>query len=258
MEALFASVFLASLLGSVHCVGMCGPLMLIATQGTQGAGSSSRGTGTLYHGGRALSYAALGLAAGGFGAGMDWGGALFGFQRIALTLSAGFLVGLGLWQIARVRGWVPSLGHRGTRTAHRGLAHWRAQVMRWPAARRSFAMGGLSGLLPCGWLFAFVAVAAGSGSAWMGAGLMLAFWLGSVPLLATFAGGAGRIWPRLQARFPLLTPLLLIAAGIFVLQGRAAVTRPDWQTAAQEHQPEQALQQALSEEPSCCAGKTEE
>ena len=49
-----------------------------------------------------------------------------------------------------------------------------------------------------------VAVAAGSGNAWMGAALMLAFWLGSVPLLAGLAGGAQRMLPALQRRFPLV------------------------------------------------------
>lgn len=254
MQTLFASVFVASLFGSLHCVGMCGPLMLIATQGTGSQATSPRGMGSLYHGGRAVSYAALGLAAGGIGAGVDWGGTLFGVQRIALTLSAVFLVAIGLWQVARVLGWVQPLGHAGTRSAHRGLAQLRQRVLRWPAARRSLGLGLLSGLLPCGWLFAFVAVAAGSGSAWMGAGLMLAFWLGTVPLMATLAGGAKRLWPNLQARFPLVTPLLLIAAGVFVLQSRSAVAAPNWQAAAHDHQPEAALQQALDEEPSCCAG----
>ena len=257
MQTLFASVFFASLFGSVHCVGMCGPLMLIATQGpsaAQGVPSRSSATGFLYHGGRAVSYALLGLAAGGVGAGVDWGGALFGFQQVALGLSAAFLIAWGLVQIARAKGWWTPKRSLTQMVHGRGLAQLRQRVLRLPVARRSFGVGLLSGLLPCGWLFAFVAVAAGSGSAIYGAALMLAFWLGSVPLLAVFGSGAKRMLPGLQARFPLAAPLLLIAAGVFVLHNRTAVASPTWQASAESAEPEAQLQHAIENEPSCCAG----
>src|SRR5690606_10362020 len=53
----------------------------------------------------------------------------------------------------------------------------------WPPAARATALGLLSALLPCGWLYAFVLGAAATGSALAGALVLLTFWSGTVPIL---------------------------------------------------------------------------
>ena len=114
MWPLFHSVWIASLLGSVHCVGMCGPLLVLATHSPNGADAvgtqapHSPSHAWAYHTGRGIAYALLGLAAGGLGGMLNLGGAWLGVQRVALVASAVLLIGLGLRQIAKAQGWWPA------------------------------------------------------------------------------------------------------------------------------------------------------
>ena len=75
MEAMLLAVVTASLLGSGHCAGMCGPLALMASIGPATSAQLARRM-SFYHVGRLIGYMSLGAAVGGVGAAMDWGGEL--------------------------------------------------------------------------------------------------------------------------------------------------------------------------------------
>jgi sulfite exporter TauE/SafE len=60
-------------------------------------------------------------------------------------------------------------------------------------ALKSFFAGAASGFLPCGWLYSFVILAITTQSAILGATLLLAFWLGTLPALVGLSYGAGRL-----------------------------------------------------------------
>jgi sulfite exporter TauE/SafE len=82
------SVLIASVLGSLHCAGMCGGLMLFAI-GSDGQ-TSKRTKARLqagYHGGRMLTYTILGVVAGSIGAALDLTGGFVGVQRVAAVLA---------------------------------------------------------------------------------------------------------------------------------------------------------------------------
>ena len=81
-----------------------------------------------------------------------------------------------------------------------------------PPVWRAAAIGLASALLPCGWLYAFVVLAAGTGSASGGAALMLAFWLGTVPALLGLGLSVGRLSATLRARLPRISAALVLAA----------------------------------------------
>jgi len=99
-----------------------------------------------------------------------------------------------------------------------------------PPMVRAGVVGLLSGLLPCGWLWAFLVTAAGTGSALGGAAVMCAFWIGTVPALVAVGLGAQLISAPLRRHIPTVTALLLIAIGTFAIVSRptsavAAVTK---------------------------------
>ncbi|MEZ6019802.1 MAG: sulfite exporter TauE/SafE family protein [Planctomycetota bacterium] len=251
MLPLFTSVLLASLMGSAHCVGMCGPLVVLAMRDQEG--KALRQTAA-YHGGRMLSYLVLGALAGALGGALNLGGGLLGFQKLALQASAVFLIVFGLLQLAKARGWWRrSSGKPGLLA--RLYYRWHARTRRLSPAKASLSLGLLSSFLPCGWLYAFAAVAAGSGSLLGGLVVMAAFWLGSVPLLAAFGLGVRHAMGPLERHLPTITALLLVAAGLFVLQGRFGVTAPNLARAAGEGSAQPALLRATNEEPSCCSNK---
>lgn len=198
------AVILAALAGSMHCGAMCGAFA--ATCGSRPA------SGIAYHLGRLTAYVALGTVAGALGAGVDALAAnLLGIQRIAAVLMGITLIVLAI-RLARPRREAPlvQIGEPGARRS----THWLARALRQRTARGALSVGLLSGLLPCGWLWGFVALAASRGSAVDGALVMGAFWIGTVPLLLAIGGLAGRITERLKAwaRPAIATGLFLAGA----------------------------------------------
>ncbi|MEL6106783.1 MAG: sulfite exporter TauE/SafE family protein [Planctomycetota bacterium] len=67
MSMLFSAIVLASVLGSTHCVGMCGPLALWASGALDQSRQKVLANTSLYHLGRLFTYAMMGLLAGGIG-----------------------------------------------------------------------------------------------------------------------------------------------------------------------------------------------
>ena len=202
--SLVVALAIAGLAGSVpHCVPMCGPFVLaqagarVASLPVSCLAQHRRLRAALllpYHMGRALTYAVLGAVVGGLG-GLPWAGPL---RAPLLALAAlGFLVAA----LRRFRTAAP--GGAPAREA-RWQGAWGALLAR--GGRRfdpgssagSFGLGLLLGLLPCGMLAMALAAVAGAGSAWLGAGAMLAFAAGNAPaLIATgYAGVAGAAWSR--------------------------------------------------------------
>ncbi|MBN8420599.1 MAG: sulfite exporter TauE/SafE family protein [Verrucomicrobia bacterium] len=166
-----AAAFVAGIVTSVHCVGMCGPLSCSWAISSKGSGFM-RST-ALYHTGRMISYGAAGAIAGAIGA-----VPLAFFQHGAgmvlpwLLVLAFACVGLGL------DAWLPkphflSAGLRRVQTAAFQMkSTWRAAIL-----------GLATPLLPCGPLYMMLALASANGSAVKGSGFAVAFGLGTLPLL---------------------------------------------------------------------------
>ena len=218
MIALAFSVLLASLLGSVHCAAMCGGFVCaVSGQGRPLASQFA------WHAGRGLAYVTLGAAAGLAGRGLERVLAPSGLPHAAGVAAGALLV---VWGLATLSS---ALGLRRGAAAEpspltRGFGRWLGGGLRavrdWPCALRGLAMGALTALLPCGWLWAFVASAAGTGHAASGALVMLAFWLGTVPLLAAVGLAAGRVLDPLRRRLPYVTAAVLITVGLLTVAGR--------------------------------------
>lgn len=222
MSALLAAVFLASLLGSLHCAGMCGPLVALAV--SDNPSLAPRGLAHLmphaaYHAARLAVYVVLGALFGLLGSALDRGAALADVRHAAALLSGATLIGVGALACLRAlavpipQAGVPAWIGAGLAAGHRLAAGF-------DPLPRAGTIGLLTALLPCGWLYGFLLVAAGSGGAGRGAAIMLVFWLGTVPIL-TGLGLAAQCMGRLAgARVQLAASLMLIFLGVLTAWGR--------------------------------------
>lgn len=167
-----AAAFVAGLVTSLHCAGMCGPLAC-SLMPVKGDRSDAQTVSTVYHGARLTSYALLGALAGGLGrAPLTW------VSPSALRWLPWVMV---LFFLALALRWdrhLPKLAALGRVTFR--LQGWLRGRSRTEAAA---ALGFATPLLPCGPLYFLVALALLSGSALHGVEVMLAFGLGTVPLL---------------------------------------------------------------------------
>jgi uncharacterized protein len=205
--ALLAGIVATSAVGSIHCVAMCGPLV-----GLHGGARSLR-LATMHSLGRLTTYALLGATAGLLGGALDLAGKLGNVQRIATLLAGSFVLAWGLYLLIRGRSVTKKAGSTKFGTAL-------VRIRNKPPRLRAWLMGTLTGLLPCGWLWAFVVTAGGTGNAALGASVMIAFWLGTVPAMVGLLAFAGPLFARVRARLPAITAVALIAVGIGTLAMR--------------------------------------
>jgi sulfite exporter TauE/SafE len=222
MLVLIGTILLASILGSVHCAGMCGAFLLFALGTPSDKPSHSKALlQGAYHFGRLITYTAMGVIAGFVGSSVDVGGRWLGIQRGAAIVAGSIMVLAGLIAGLRLLGVKVKLPAGGTRMQKVVAAGHRASS-RMPPPARALAIGLLTTLLPCGWLWMFVVWAGGTGSAASGAMVMAAFWTGTVPLLAVIGVGIQKLGPRVRAGLPAVTAMLLIGMGAWTLYGRGA------------------------------------
>lgn len=167
-----AAAFVAGLVTSLHCAGMCGPLAC-GVMPVRGDRSDAQTVSTVYHLSRLASYATLGAIAGGIGASpLTWlSGSALRFLPWVLVL---FFVALAL----RWERFLPKFA--GLFSITWKLSAFFRNRSRVQAAA---ALGFATPALPCGPLYFLIGLALLSGSALRGVEFMLAFGLGTVPLL---------------------------------------------------------------------------
>jgi sulfite exporter TauE/SafE len=218
--SLLLAVLVASLVGSPHCAGMCGAFACFYAAPSAGAGRASRLPHVAYNAGRLASYLLLGALAGAAGAGLDAAGRLAGVARAAAIASGTLMVVWGVARAATLLGARTSAVTGAPAALQAGVARALAALRGRPPVARALATGLLTTLLPCGWLYAFVATAAGTGSAAAGALVMAAFWLGTLPVMAAVGLGAQRLGGPLARRLPLASAVAIVAIGLLAIAGK--------------------------------------
>ncbi|RMG39323.1 MAG: sulfite exporter TauE/SafE family protein [Candidatus Dadabacteria bacterium] len=211
MTVTFLAILTASLAGSLHCAGMCSGFVAFVS----GQGKRVYFQQALYHLGRASSYIFLGFLAGYLGESLDAAFNFSGIQRIMLLVTGVLLVFWGVRGLAGKGGNAYELNqdsplYKIVRFLFKKTLHAENGTQ----AGRAFTVGVLSALLPCGWLYSFVLVAAAGGSGLNGALIMAGFWAGTIPSLALTGSLIGIAGKRLQALTPRLVSLLFIVAGL--------------------------------------------
>ncbi|QDU76797.1 hypothetical protein Pan97_38540 [Bremerella volcania] len=222
MEAVSIGLIIltASLAGSGHCVGMCGPFAILAGQSnTSSFARRSLAVGN-YHLGRLLTYLLLGIIAGSAGSLVDLGGSAMGLQRLAAWITGSIMIAYGLFAILRFS----RLGSLHFALPEK-IGSLVQKAFRWTGRlsgnTKALAIGGITAWLPCGWLYAFVLIALGTSSPWSGLFVMLIFWLGTIPLLSVFVFGIQKLSQPWKKWLPVATAVLLIVSGVFTLSVRA-------------------------------------
>ncbi|MFA6044719.1 MAG: sulfite exporter TauE/SafE family protein [Phycisphaerales bacterium] len=222
MLALVLAILAASLLGSLHCAGMCGGFLAMAVSPLS-EGEARRVApwrlNASYNLGRLATYVLLGVMAGAVGKGFELAGELAGVQRAAAVFAGGWMVAFGSVLIAR------SLGARLPRLPlPRAL---KTIVMRGHDAAdrlgplgRASVIGLLTTMLPCGWLYAFAVTASGTADPVRGGVVMAAFWLGTLPVMASLGVALQRSLGPVRRAMPLTTAVVLVVMGGLTLAGR--------------------------------------
>lgn len=221
MSPLLLAVLTASLVGSLHCAGMCGPLVAFVVGGGEQAprGQALR-LQAAYHGARGIGYGSLGLALGSAGHLLDIAGILAGVAPLAAVLAGATLLITGLALLARQLGAHVPKAHLPA-PLQAAVRRLQSRALRLPPTARALAVGATTTFLPCGWLYAFAVTAAGTGAPLHGAAVMLAFWLGTVPILGALGLGVHRIQGALAPALQVAASVMLLVLGAWTLMGRA-------------------------------------
>jgi len=219
VEAGLAAVFLIGLLGGVHCIGMCGGIVGALTLQTPRR-SRAWSMHLAYSAGRIASYAAAGAIMGLIGGAGLMFNHILPVQLLFYVLANLVLIGLGLY-LAGLNKWLARLESLGG-WLWRRIQPYSVRFLPADTAPKAFALGTLWGWLPCGLVYSVLATALVSGGAARGAGLMLAFGLGTLPNLLL----AGMALKRLREftanrRLRLAAGVLVAAFGVVGL-ARAA------------------------------------
>ena len=193
MTAVLASLFLVGLLGGVHCIGMCGGIVTALTVRFPKERPRRRpDLHFAYHAGRLSMYALAGAAAGGLGSSMLRLEPLFPVQATLYLVAQLMLIALGLYLLGIAR-YLQALENVGRRL-WRHVQPVAAALLPARTLPRAYTVGLLWGLVPCGLVYSVLATALVSGSAQAGALAMLAFGLGTLPMLLAL----GAVFPALE------------------------------------------------------------
>lgn len=254
MIALISAVFVASLLGSMHCAGMCGAFLAFAVADGPEPRANKATLQIAYNAGRLVTYVTLGSIAGLVGAAIDLGSSAVGLQRGAAAVAGLMMIGFGAIAVLRNCGVtikpfpLPPALERLALRGHRFAASL-------PPFSRAASIGLLTTLLPCGWLYAFIVTAAGTAHPLNGAITMAVFWLGTLPVMIALGTGVQSLTGALRRHLPLATSLLVVAVGLWTLMGRMAApafaATPDTDHSAAIER----LKSLPDETPPCCRHK---
>jgi len=212
---LLGSALVLGLLGGGHCLGMCGGLMGALTLAIPPEQRGRRLRLLLaYNLGRILSYACAGLLLGLAGWAVASSPAAMALRVVAALL----LIAMGLY----LAGWWSGL----TRIEALGRGLWRhiqpaaSRLMPVSSMPRALLLGALWGWLPCGLVYSTLLWAASQGNAGYSAALMLAFGLGTWPILLATGLAAERVNALLRRRSVRMAGgILVILFGIWTLPG---------------------------------------
>lgn len=216
-------IVLGGVLGSSHCVGMCGGFALTIGVGAPSV-SKNLARQLVYSTGRIFTYAFLGAAAGCAGIWFSQRSWHLVHAQSALSLVAGVLliaqglITLRLISIPSVSFWAPSGAGCLTAPIVRtflGSPHWYFV----------FIAGVLNGLLPCGLVYGYLALATSTASVPHGLALMAAFGAGTVPVMVLTGVGVSAVALRARQHLFRLAGLCVLITGLLaVARGAAAWT----------------------------------
>lgn len=200
------------ILGSFHCLGMCGPIALAVP--LRGATGVKRILKALtYNAGRVLTYTIMGFIFGAVGKSF----VIAGYQQ-ALSITLGLVMLLIFFMPAKYVKHLPF-----TRTAmvfSNRVKSLFGSALRQTSYQSTFVLGSINGLLPCGLVYLGVAGAIATGDIWKGALFMAAFGAGTLPAML-FIHTASQ-WVNVSARTTMrkvIPVFVIVSSCLLVLRG---------------------------------------
>jgi uncharacterized protein len=208
MITLFITALAMGAIGSLHCVGMCGPLALSLP--VVAAHPAGRMFYTLlYNLGRVVTYAVLGAVLGLIGASF----ALIGFQQ-AVSITAGlFILIYLLWPRSK---WLLA-GNSRIQLFFGAIRNSLGKLFSKKNYHSVFFIGLLNGLLPCGLVYMAIAGAVSTASVYRSSMFMAAFGLGTLPVMWSIAFFGSIVNFKTRAGIRKAYPYLLFAMACFLI-----------------------------------------
>jgi sulfite exporter TauE/SafE len=205
MLATALSAIALGLLSSLHCVGMCGPLLLalpFRNSLTTTSSASPALRPLLYHTGRILTYSSFGLLFGLLGRHIYLAGWQ---QRLSITLGA--LI-LAFFLLRRLPVRLPKI----TLVQRLISRLWQA-----PSTPTFFLLGMANGLLPCGMVYLAAAAALTRTTTTEATLFMSFFGIGTLPLLVATQWFGHRIAPSLRPQLRRCLPIVTVTVGLLLI-----------------------------------------
>lgn len=206
------SALVLGLMGSLHCIGMCGPIafMLPVNQTNM---YKKAGQVFIYHFGRLMAYGIIGALFGLLGKGLY----IFGIQQKLSIL-------IGVLMILAVTIPYKSISRFGlSKPAYRVIGKIKnslGKALKKKTTDTFLTIGFLNGFLPCGLVYMALLGAIAMGTAVEGSIYMILFGLGTVPLMTAAVYLSGVLKDSAKQRIRKLIPVFVVIIGVlFILRG---------------------------------------
>ncbi|MFQ5491429.1 MAG: sulfite exporter TauE/SafE family protein [Phycisphaerae bacterium] len=202
------AVFVGGLLGSSHCIGMCGGLA--ATLGT-GTSSLKRmlARQLVFSAGRVFTYSFMGALAGAAGAYLQrFATPLIGVQQVFSALAGVVMLYVGFSVLGLLPGRAKASPGSGCL-----IGPLFRQFLSSDRLGGFFTAGLATGFLPCGLVYSFLAMAVSAGSVGYGMALMACFGLGTVPAMVAVGSGSAMLSHTVRAKVFQMAACLVIVMG---------------------------------------------
>ena len=219
--AIYGSLLVAGLAGSLHCIGMCGPILLSFSQVFDDAARSRGKTASRldfvwYHIGRIWTYGVLGFLAGWAGQGVRDTSHYLGWQRPVSVLIGVVVILTGILLLGLIPGLKLDRLWSGCGLQELRGRSWFRSLLLGPGWASRILLGATMGLLPCGLVYAMLAVVATLPGPFHAALGMLIFGIGTLPSLSVVLL-AGRALPaRLRLHGTRIAAIALILVGCWM------------------------------------------
>ncbi|MEH7107260.1 urease accessory protein UreH domain-containing protein [Bacillus sp. JJ1764] len=205
-NASYAVLFVVGVITSLHCVGMCGGIMLSQTIKNESQSKwEAIKPALLYNLGRVVAYTLIGGIIGAIGS----------VFAMSLTVKAGLQLFAGVFMI--IMGFnMAGFGIFRKLNLKLPIPVSVRKVMQKPKPRTPFFVGLLNGLMPCGPLQTMQIYALGTGSALSGALSMFMFAIGTVPLMLTFGALTGLLSKGYTKKILKFSGILIVVLGLIM------------------------------------------
>lgn len=217
------TALLLGFVGSLHCVGMCGPLVLMLPADTHHIGKYFLGR-VLYNIGRILMYGFIGLLIGFIGEQLS-----FFFSQKWLSAIIGVLILIVVLLPARLQQKLEIYSSIAQLTSF--VKRSFAKLYKQNRFFTQFLFGLVNGLLPCGLVYAALAGAFLQPKALDGGLYMLLFGIGTIPMMLSVSLGAGWIRKLLGNKVQRLIPITYGLVAIWLIMRGFNISIPNLYTA---------------------------